>query len=438
MLVRRLDTCKETLGMKRIWVMLVLFAFAVAEALATGRRIFYNLAILTGGITAFSYLWTWYNVNWVNLERRTRSNRTQVGKIAEERFLLENKGILPKLWVEVRDYSDLPGYHASQVETSLGPKRRRGWTASTICRHRGRYTLGPVSLISGDPFGLFRRERRFDTTSTIVVYPLMVTLPHFALPVGMLQGRGSMRRRTHYITPNVASIRDYYPGDSLNRIHWPSTARHSRLLVKEFELDPTADIWLFLDMHSPVQASELAEGDEGADTEPLVRFWTGAGTGLDPSTEEYGVAIAASLAQHFIAQERSVGLVTYGQHREVIQSDRGERQLTKILETLAVIRAKGRMPLAQVLTAEGGRLSKNVSIVAITPSTDQEWIGSLRGLRRRGVYGVAVLVDKQTFGGEESARTMSSALADSGIPSYVVRKGDALGEALTAPKGAPW
>ncbi len=421
--------------MKRIWVVLALFVFALAEALATGRRIFYNLTLLFGSMILFSFLWAWSNVTLVNLERRTRARRTQVGKVAEERFLLHNVGVLPKLWLEVRDHSDLPGYHASQVVTSLGSKKKRGWTAQTICRRRGRFTLGPLSLISGDPFGLFRRERVFPATSTIVVYPLTVGLSGFALPTGMLPGRGALHRRTHYITPNVAGVRDYFPGDSFNRIHWPSTARNARLIVKEFELDPTADVWLFLDMDLSVQADEMMQQAARVEEEPIALLSAGSRFALDPSTEEYAVTIAASLAQHFLAQDRSVGLVTYGQHREVIQSDRGGRQLTKILETLAVIHARGHVPLSQVLVAEGSHLSQNVSLLVITSSTDPAWVGALRGLRRRGIHGVAVVVDACSFGTHENPRALLGMLSDSGIPSYLVRKGDSLSEVLSVPAG---
>lgn len=421
--------------MKRIWVVLALFMFALAEALATGRRVFYNLTLLFGSMILLSFLWAWYNVNWVQLERKTRSQRTQIGKIAEERFLLHNGGVLPKLWLEVRDHSDLPGYHASQVITSLGSGRKRGWTAQVTCRRRGRFTLGPLSLISGDPFGLFRRVRLFPATSTVVVYPLTVGLPGFVLPVGMLPGRGALHRRTHYITPNVAGVREYFPGDSFNRIHWPSTARNGRLIVKEFELDPTADVWIFLDMDLSAQADEMMQPVVEVEEEPIALLAAGSRFALDPSTEEYAVTIAASLAQHFLAQNRSVGLVTYGQQREVIQSDRGERQFAKILETLAVIRARGHIPLSQVLVAEGSSLSQNVSLVVITSSTDSAWVGALRGLRRRGIYGMAVVVDAYSFGAEENCRALLGMLSDSGIPSYVVRKGDSLSKALSTPAG---
>jgi hypothetical protein len=55
---------------------------------------------------------------------------------------------------------------------------------------------------------------------------------------GLLSGGEALRRRTHYVTTNASGVRDYAPGDSFSRIHWRSTARRNRLIVKEFELDP--------------------------------------------------------------------------------------------------------------------------------------------------------------------------------------------------------
>jgi len=50
---------------------------------------------------------------------------------------------------------------------------------------------------------------------------------------------------------------------------------------------------------------------------------------------------AASIGQFFLRRDRTLGLMAIGQRREMLQADRGERQLEKLLETLAVLRAQG-------------------------------------------------------------------------------------------------
>jgi uncharacterized protein (DUF58 family) len=145
---------------------------------------------------------------------------------------------------------------------------------------------------------------------------------------------------------------------------------------------------------------------------------------------EYGVTIAASLAQHFLQADREVGFLSYAETREVVQPDRGERQLTRLLEILAVIQARGRLPIAEALATDGATLARHTTLIVITPSTDSRWVTVLRGLRARGVHGVAILLAGRTFG---PAPDWAPTLADiqaSGLAAYVVKNGDDLTEAL--------
>jgi len=273
-------------------------------------------------------------------------------------------------------------------------------------------------------------QRELPQTSTIVVYPAIVELVAFATPSGQLPGGDALRRRTHYVTTNVCGVRDYAPGDSFNRIHWPSTARKDRLIVKEFELDPMADVWLFLDMAKSVQA-ELKWEPVLERREPALLWTKRPRLDLAPTTEEYGVTIAASLAKHFIVRDRAVGLVAYAQQREVTPADRGERQLSKILETLSVIKAVGRLPLAQVMAAEGMHLGRGTTVIVITSSTDKDWGIASRHLEQRGLRVIAVLIAPDSFGGEEGAEAVVAELAAGGTATYLVRKGDDLAAALS-------
>jgi len=415
--------------LRRNWVFLLIFAIVTAEALATGNRIFFVLMYLWLAIFVLSFFWSLTNIAGIQVSRQVHTGRTQVGRLAEERLRVENTSLFPKLWVEIRDHSDLPNHRASLVISNVRSHKSRGWTVRTICRRRGRFTLGPITVRSGDPFGFFKRIKHIPQTIGLVVYPATIDLPYFALPLGELPGGGARRQRTHYITANVASVRDYFPGDSFNRIHWRSTARTGRLIVKEFELDPTADIWIFLDMEASVQAGTLA------DTTPLeegpIPFWDRRRTfSLDPSTEEYGVTIAASLSKHFLARNRAVGLLSYGQRREMLQSDRGERQLNKILESLAVLRARGHIPIAEILASEGTRFGRNTTVIVITPSTDTRWVTALSDIGRRGIRGVGVAIDPESFGGPQSIARVMESLNLGGLISYRVREGEAIADVL--------
>lgn len=376
------------------------------------------------GIIAVAWIWSWFSLRDVSITRETKADRAQVGQTFMERLRIVNTSRISKLWIEVIDQSDMPGHRVSRV-VHLGPNDSQRWRAETTCGRRGRFRVGPLVLRSGDPFGLFPRYHVVPDTHDLLVYPATVDMSAFTLPVGDLPGGSAIQKRTPFVTPNASNVRDYFPGDAFNRIAWRATARTNKLMVKEFELDPTADIWIAVDMQASVQA-----GATGAAALPNFRgddvplsFW------LD-STEEYGVTIAASLARHFLQQNRNVGLISNGAHSTIIPADRGGRQMFKILEQLAVVQADGSTPFGEMLLAESGLFNRNSTLVTITPSTDEEWAHSLIETVSRGVQAVSVIVEPSTFGSGDSALFVVSDLASMGIPTYLVKYGDDISRAL--------
>jgi uncharacterized protein (DUF58 family) len=203
------------------------------------------------------------------------------------------------------------------------------------------------------------------------------------------------------------------------------------MMVKEFELDPIADVWIFLDMERRAQAG-LSYNELPLPKLPEVYWEKLPEFKLAPSTEEYAVTIAASLAHHFTRQNRNVGLITYAntQHRDVAQCDRGERQLTRIYEMLAVTQAYGTIPLAEVLAAEAMRLSRNTTVIAVTPSVELSWAIAARNLSNRGVKVTGIVIDPGSFGAPYNSTELEVELTASHIPHYVVHYGDPLEEAL--------
>jgi uncharacterized protein (DUF58 family) len=406
-------------------------------ALGTGRRLAFNLLYFISGVIIIALLWTLANVRGLSVGRVMRSHRSQVGKYFEETLEIANHSHWPKLWVEVQDLSTLPGHQVGKVVNGLGRRQTATWQVRTLCQQRGRFVLGPLALTSGDPLGVFRITQTVPGVTSLVVTPAVYPIPQFSPPSGYLPGSETTRRRTPYITASVSGVRDYAPGDGFNRIHWRSTARTGQLMSKEFELDPLADVWIFLDMHEEAQAASPWTPDS---EEPLAWVFRSSTrmerVELPPSTEEYGVTIAASLSQHFLQLDREVGFLSYANTREVIQPDRGDRQLSRLLEVLAVIQAKGHIPLAQVLATEGAHLARHTTLIVITPSADPRWVSVLRGLRARGVQGVGVLLAARTFGLAPDYQPVQAELQASGLPSYLVQRGDDLAVALSQAAGS--
>ncbi|HEX6779687.1 MAG TPA: DUF58 domain-containing protein [Ktedonobacterales bacterium] len=386
----------------RPWQAILLAFLTGFLALATGWHPLYILMYVLLLMVVVCYFWTRLSVRGLRFTRGAPSGRIQVGEVLEERLILENHHWFPKLWVQMADNSTLPGHHAGYV-ASLGGRRRVAWKARTLCRLRGKYTLGPAIATTGDPLGLFRRNLALWSEHSLVVLPMVLPLSQFVLLPGGIPGRGRGSQRSLQTTTNAASIREYVPGDSVNHIHWPTTARLGTLMVREYELDPTLDAWIFLDLYEGVQA--------GQD---------------DSSTEEYGVTIAATLAAYFLRQDISVGLVVNTGRREFVALDRGDRQIDRILEVLAVVHAGSGTSLAEGLAMDGIHFARNTLAIVITPSWHEDWQTGLRHLQRRGVRTAVVSIDPSTFDALPSTSRSMNMLIDLGIPTLVVKRGDPL------------
>lgn len=404
-------------------------------AFNSGRDLAFNIAYLISGVLILSYGWAINSIRGLALRRYTRTRRSQVGQYAEEQFEVNNRSVWPKLWIEIEDHSTLPWHPASRVISSLGRQSSQRWQVRTMCTQRGRFRLGPLSLHSGDPLGIFSVHQELTDTSQLVVYPLVIDLVSFEPSIAELSGGEARHRRTHQITSNVAGVREYVHGDSLNRVHWPTTARVRRFMVKEFELDPTADVWLYLDLNQSTEATlpwTPTPPELGLfalrDRKRQEKIFE-----LPPSTTEYAVTVTASLARYFVMRNRAVGVSSWGQHREFIQSDRGERQLNKILEALAVVEADGALPFSHLISTDGIRLNRNDTLIAISADPNREWAVALQQIQRRGVNSIAIVVDGSTFGSVQPYEALWVELEAANIPTYIVHCNDAIDQALAQP-----
>lgn len=414
------------LNLRRVWLLIIIWAILANLAVATNRDIFFRLSYLIILVVAAAFLWALYSIQSFKLEREMLTLRAQVGKLAEEKFSAISTGRIPKLWIELSDGGDMPGHLVGRVLSGLKPRVKYSWNVKTLCRLRGRFRLGPMTVSSGDPFGLFIFNRTLPhTEKVVVVYPLTVDLPVFAPSIGSLRGGDTQYQRTHHVTTNVSGTREYVPGDSYNRIHWRSTARYERLIVKEFELDPTADVWILLDLERGIHTGTWWE--QSWYDRDLDDLWMqDRVTKLAPNTEEYAVTCAATIAKYFLDKQRAVGLAASNHEHAYAQPDRGERQLTRLLEMLAVAESNGSESFAELIARETAVLNRSITLVLITASPEIEWMQYAQDLRRRGFHLIAIIVDASSFGMGVDFEPVIGELAASGILTYTVRQGDDL------------
>jgi uncharacterized protein (DUF58 family) len=355
--------------MIRRFQLFLIAAILLIAAFSTEREFLFYLVYLSILIVGGSYILT--RLGLADLEAGYAVNQLtgHVGDRLQITYTLRNSSRLPKPWLEVHNPTTLPGGLPGRA-ISLGSRGERSWLVRAPLSRRGHFRVEPLQIRTGDPFGFFEASASVGQGVAVVVYPRVEALPLWRLPAASIEGSHSAPERTHQTSPLATAVRPYAPGDSFNRIDWKSTARHGEIHVKEFELEQTADAWIFLDLERAVQGGR---GEE--------------------SSVEMGVRAAASIAAKALLENRAVGLTINGHRQAIVPADRGARQHLKIMQLLAAVEGDGTTPLAESLVAAAGRLRRGMTAIVITSSTDPAWVKPIAALRTRGIGSVVVTVD---------------------------------------------
>ena len=396
----------------------VFFIFIVGAigTVVTGSNFYIRMLYIGFLLIVLAWLMTRLSLSGIKVERRARSLRGTVGDIFEEQYEISNSSRIPKLWLEVVNETSIPNASGSRVLTLLRGRQKRSYTARTWLTHRGGYILGPTRITSGDPFGIFRVSQTIPAHSSLIVLPMLFDVNHFLSPPGLLPGGKAIRRKSIDITPHAAGVREYVSGDPMKRIHWPTSIRRDQLMVKEFEQDPQAEVWLFIDTHKSAHFSKPVEQQDEAPVDDLFLLRRRKAK-LPPSTLEYSISITASLAHYFLEQRRSVGLVAAsGRTYKIIPAERSERQEAKILEALAFLRAESAFTLPSLVTAQMGQLPQGSSAILVTPTIWSELLLGVDSLQRRNLRPVVVLLMSQSYGSRASNEDLAKSLAERNVP----------------------
>ena len=119
-------------------------------------------------------------------------------------------------------------------------------------RHRGLINVGPARAVRSDALGLLRRVRMWDEPVLLHVHPRTVRVPFDATGF-QLDVEGVATGKLSSSDVSFHALRDYEPGDDRRAVHWQSTARLGKLIVRQYEethrshhvivLDTSRDAW---------------------------------------------------------------------------------------------------------------------------------------------------------------------------------------------------
>lgn len=236
--------------------------------------------------------------------------------------------------------------------------------------------VGPVRSVRGDALGLYRRDVEWSDVQELIVHPKTVNLTNL--------GSGFLRDLEGQVTNHLSSsdvafhtLRDYVPGDDRRFVHWRTSARTGKLMVRQF-----------VDTRRSHAAIVI-------DTDPTSYVQPGEPGSLDGDEFELSVSAAASLALRVVRDEQTLSLMT-GRGR--LACSTGQQVLDSAARVVAD--AGGGLPAAASALSTDAADASIVFLFTGSAAT----VGSLR----RAVRGVSpdarVLAVRSRIGGTSAFR----------------------------------
>jgi len=274
---------------------------------------------------------------------------------------------------------------------------------------RGRYVVEEAEVAIEDPFGLARADIELPGSGSVVVYPRLAQLEGLFSESGASAQDGRRLLLQRQAGFDLHSVREYERGESLRKVHWPTTARRGQLMVKELEDAPRDEIAVLLD----ADASAVAAGSFDAQ-----------------------VRAAGSILRTHAARGRRAVLTLNAAQTTSVRVSSLETDWQAAFEALAAAEPDGFRPVVELLARESPA-ARALELVVVTARLSPA-LGTKLVQRALSNHGVSVVwVDVPSFAGRPTrVEPELLRLQAAGIPVAVLRAGDELAATLSASRAA--
>jgi uncharacterized protein (DUF58 family) len=210
---------------------------------------------------------------------------------------------------------------------------------------RGRYAFGPLRLSTRFPFGLFSRTITVGESDTLMVLPRLGKLTEGWSARRLDAFMGSDRRRLRPgADGDFYGVREWRNGDGLRLIHWRSSARLGKPVVRQFERPRNRDLAVILDLWQPDRS-----------------------TTTDLDNIELAVSFSATVLADLCRKGGSSAYLIFGNFiPECIGGPTSSALLQNLLERLATVEAKSGDTLPELLAYALHRIAAGTEIVLVS------------------------------------------------------------------------
>lgn len=339
-------------------------------------------------------LTTRYGFKKLSYKREMSANIVEIGEEFQISTIVENGKPIPVTFLQITegfpdtfqyafkaDSVQTGGYSQHTATMFLLPYQRIKRTYAITGCERGAYKFRNVSLALGDFIGLDTKYKELDYLQELVVLPESISLKEAIVPYGSYNGDVSVKRWIIDDPLMTIGVREYTGREPEKHIHWSSSLRYGRLMVKNFDFTTDNTVLLILNVES---------------SKP---FWVG----IDSASIEQCISISRGIIEEMEGEKIPYGFTTNSQVNSFYNGENitppgiGPNQLCYLTEMLGRISYSLSVTFEELLENLHKSSFVHTTYVIVTPKVFESYIEPIEKLSSRANKTILISFDDKNL-----------------------------------------
>ncbi len=333
--------------------MFAVFFLTAGFAFVNYFLLYFGILLLFSTIISLPIFHYKLNVEELIVHRELEKEKVFKDDFVHVKVVIENVGRHGFDFLEIRDNYNPQLFRLilgeNFISTRIGPKTTVKFSYVLEPKVRGEYALGPLSIIVKDRLGFNSLERIVpDSVTDILIYPPYEDIKRIEIlgsKRSLQLNYGAQRSKQKGLGSEFYGMRKYVFGDQFRLIDWKASARHQKLIVREFESERDVTIMILVD------SSE-----------------TMAGGAIENTKFEYAIRACMLLTKVALTRRDNVGVFTYSDKKnfKFLKPNGGEDHFYQVLDFVARVKPEGKCKVIEAMTHFTKRFQKRSLIFIIS------------------------------------------------------------------------
>ena len=340
-------------GKGRTLVLFSVFFLTAGFAFENYFLIYFAILLLFSTVISLPLFYYQMNIEELRVYRELEKEKVFKDDFVHIKVIVENTGKSSFDFLEIRDYYNPQLFRLvlgeNYISTRIGPKKIIKFSYILEPKVRGEYPLGPLSLTVKDRLGFNSVERVVpDSVSDILVYPPYEDIKRIEIlgsKRSLNLNYGLQRSKLKGLGSEFYGMRKYVFGDQFRLIDWKASARHQKLIVKEFESERDVTVMILVDSSNSM-----------------------AGGAIENTKFEYAIRACMLLTKVALSRKDNVGVYTYSDSKnfKFLKPGSGDDHFYQVLDFVARVKPEGKSRFVEAMGFLNQRFQKRSLIFIIS------------------------------------------------------------------------